>query len=200
MATVNGTVAQDTWLDGNAQTTNRSSLALRVGDQGGSDGARTVMICTMPANPGGSPTITNIDLKLYCTNPGGVPIDINAYRGTSTPATNEVATQATWTIYSTGNNWTTLGGFSDYNSTIISTTTVTGSGSYFTFPLYGGSATNPITATWGDTIALMLRSPSSTAKQVDFNNSRGVPGTNYPILEVTYTTGAGQNSNFLMFM
>ena len=186
MATVNGTLNQDTWLNGNAPTTNNNgSGSMTVGDSAGNDKARAVLKFTMPANPGGG-TITKIEVGLYNTSANGAgSYDVNLYQGTSTPATTWVDSQATWDIYKTSNNWTAAGGASDYSATIIDsfarpfTTSV-----YSYWVIQGTGATNPLSLTWGDTVNLLVRAPSSTGNNDFFQDSGAA---NPPVLIVTYT-------------
>ena len=106
----------------------------------------------MPADPNGSgSTITKITLSIYIKTDNGGKFDI--HRMTRNGWTGSLAT---WLTYDGSNNWTTAGG--DYSATIVNTLTPGGTG-YKTSDILGGSATNSITATWGDTISLEYLDP-----------------------------------------
>ncbi len=190
MATITVSPTLDTWLDSFSPTVNRDSLNLRIGDQGGSDGARSLIRFTMPANPGGG-VITEIKIELYCHGSGGgTDMVTNMYYGTSTPATSWGETTATWNSYNGSTGWTAVGGFSDFISTIVDSVTIVTAdqNTVLTWYLMGGTADNPLTLNWGDTVNLMFRAPSSLGKQYDFRRSEAA---NPPLVTITYTTNLG---------
>ena len=189
MATIDGTLNQDTYITGYQPTTNQNGNTLLLGDHGGSDQARGLFKFTLPANPG-SATITDVVVKLYLSGGNGTSaVDFNIYNGTSTPATTWVDSQATWNIYKTSTNWTASGGFSDFVSTILGkwtsdTSIITG---YKDFAVQGSGAINPLSLNWGDTVNFMVRAPSSAGTNRYFDSSSQA---NPPKITVTYTVGS----------
>lgn len=190
MATIDGTLNQDTYITGYETTTNKNGIALLIGDHGGGDKARALLKFTLPANPG-SATITDIKVSLYHTAlNGGGSYSINAYNGTSTPATTWVDSQATWNIYKTSTNWTASGAFSDFISTIVgsySRTVSSPTSAYLDIPIQGTGATNPLSLNWGDTVNLLIAAPSSAGNNDSFDSSSQA---NPPKITITYTVGA----------
>lgn len=190
MATIDGTLNQDTYITGYEPTTNKNGIALLIGDNGGGDKARALLKFTLPANPG-SATITDIKISIYRTGANGSgSYSINAHNGTSTPATTWVDSQATWNIYKTATNWTVAGAGSDFISTIVGSYARTGSSplnSYWDIPIQGTGATNPLSLNWGDTVNLLIAAPSSAGNNDLFHSSSQA---NPPKITITYTVGA----------
>ena len=191
----------DNWLDKNAPTTNRNSLNLRVGDQGGSDGARSILTFTMPADPGGGVVIDSIVFKMKMQQVGGgSSISIDMYSSKSSPATIFDETTSTWNNYSTGNAWTAAGALSDFDTDIRDTTTVVPADdeTYLSWVLVGTGATNPATLTWGETFTVLMRSPSSLALQFDFYRRETTGTVSDPKVEVTYSAAATTTPTLMM--
>lgn len=195
MATIDQIASNDTWIDGNSPTQNRNFYgSLVVGDVGGSDKGRVLLRFTLPADPGSGSTIDKIELKLWFESANGASsITHNVYGENTTDSTSWVDTQATWNNAATGNAWTAAGGASDFSSTIIDSLALTnsGTGAYVTWVIQGTGATNPLSLTWGDTINLMVRAPSSAGNNRFFSDIETAGTGQDPKLTITYTAGAG---------
>lgn len=136
----------------------------------------------------GSGSISDVKLYLYNQNKIGTAsftVDVHELS-----RSDWVETEATYTIYKTGSNWTTP--FGDYNATVIDTDAgrVT-TGNWNNWTLMGSGATNPLTLTWEDGVHLLLKCTTENG-QAAFNGdqyaSRNAAG-NYPYLQITYTAG-----------
>lgn len=203
------TVSNDTWISANATTTNYNSDGrLVVGDVGGSDRGRALLRFTLPSDPNGSgSTITKVELQMYYYDSNGSSaIDINVYEDNGgDDSAGWLDSQATW-IHSEsgiGNTWTVAGAASDFSSTIIDTNALgaTSTKAFESWVLVGTGATNPITVTWGETINLLVRAPSSASENRYFEDSAAT-SAQQPKIVVTYTdpAGASVNANFFAFM
>lgn len=139
--------------------------------------------------PSGSGTISAITLNLYKAANGGTNTGVNVEVHETTRDWNEA--QATWNVYSTGNNWSTAGG--DYSATVVDSLAHTTTNSIWRTWDLGTGATNPISGlTWGSTVRLLLLiSPESTTPQQAENYYTKERASNKPYIEITYTTGGG---------
>ncbi|MBK9580224.1 MAG: DNRLRE domain-containing protein [Fibrobacteres bacterium] len=140
--------------------------------------------------PSGSGTISAITLNLYKAANGGTNTGVNVEVHEMTRDWTE--SQATWNVYSTGNNWTSAGG--DYSSTVVDSLAHTATNSIWrAWDLIGAGATNPISGlTWGSNVKLLLLiSPESTTPQQAENYYTKERASNKPYIEITYTAGGG---------
>ena len=101
--------AKDTYLNGNAKTTNYGTATYLYILNRSSRAMRPIVEFNITGIPAGA-TLNSASLQLYYynyanTNPSGKTVW--AYKQTHT---DWVENQATWNIYRTGSNWTTAGG------------------------------------------------------------------------------------------
>lgn len=150
---------------------------------------RSVMNWTLPA---GSGVISEIALYGYV-----VDLDVGDSRalGIYTLTRDFVEADVTWNKYNSTTNWTRAGG--DFNSTVIDTIAQPSSTSaWIHLHLTGAEATNPIIATWGDTIMLLLKYADESdpvAKGKTTINSKEA-ASEKPYILITYTVAAaGRN-------
>lgn len=188
--------SNDTFITGFQPTTNKNSDGrIIVGDFGGGDNSRGLLRFTLPSDPNGSGSVIDLmELELYYYDGNGTTVDINVYEDSgNTPSTAWVDSQATWNVYSSGNNWTASGALSDFSSTIIDTTAVlynAGVDARYYWQLVGTGSTNPITVTWGDTLNLLVRAPSSASENRYFEDTESAGTSTDPKLIITYSLGS----------
>lgn len=95
-----------------------------------------------------------------------------------------------WNTYDGSNSWTSAGG--DFSGTVIHASTTPSDGVYQQWDLMGGSATNPLTLAFGNTVILMLKRATEAVNTRTYDyNSRG-NASNKPYLQITYT-GTGNS-------
>jgi hypothetical protein len=186
------TDVNDTQMKQYYPTTNYSTSAeLEATKFGSGDHSHSLLYFDLSGIPAGS-TITGATLGLYVVsrNSGTRTITLKAL------LRNWIEAQATWNIYSTGNNWTTGGALSDGNDR-SSTTTASASISATGWATWSGAQLiADIQAIVGGTSNYgwhLERTDSQNDGRYDvFTSSAGDNG-NRPYLSVTYTEGAGGN-------
>jgi hypothetical protein len=164
----------DTELRQSSATTNYgSATTLLVGDSANGN-QRSILTFTLPNISG---TITNI--KLHVVFSSTLTKSMNAHLLTRN---NWVENQATWNIYSTGNNWTSSGG--DYSTLIGNTSSISNTDTIFDF----GTSTN---SSFNDRLDILLKlnTESSSGWSLPFNSVENSTGK--PYLEITYTPSSG---------
>lgn len=115
---------------------------------------------------------------------------------------NWVEGQATWNVYSSGNNWTTAGAAgagTDYNSTAWASTSFTATeavNSVKTFSLDVTEFTKYIDGTYTN-YGWVIRADTEANDQYAFHSQQGATSAYRPYLTVEYTTVSG--NFFLMF-
>lgn len=145
--------------------------------------------------PAGS-TITDAKIWIKLSGDGGGTPTYSAQR----LLRNWLESQATWNVWTTGNNWTTAGALSDGNdrsATVAATGSVGGSSIYYSF-----TGANLITEVqnWLDGVnsnygvVLERTDGANDSKFKRFTSSDGANGSR-PYLEVTYTAGGGGGSS-----
>ena len=168
---------KDGGVDEANKTTNYGTGTARwIGLEGG-NGIRFLSQWTLPIVSG---TISKITLNLYeSTNVyGTVVADLHELI-----RSDWVEDEFTWNIYKTGSNWTTAGG--DYSATIVDTTNMA-TIAWQQWVLLGTGSTNPITATWGDTIDLIIKDHDESGSDIyELVWTKEHDGLN-PYIEITY--------------
>lgn len=171
---------KDTMLISTAATTNYgSNSTVETRGEGSASVRHTLISFTLSS---GSGTISRVSLFMYGTESiSGATTTIEAHQLSAN--TNWGEATATWNKYDGTNNWTTAGG--DYSATVIHSKSWTASeAAYKQFDLMGGSATNPLTLTWGNAVHLLFTG-TAAEKGIDFNTKEN--GSNKPYLEIEYT-------------
>lgn len=175
----------DTWLDNGNSTTNYGTGSDCYVDPDGSDEARALIKFDVSSIPS-TALITSATLYLYSdwwwagTGSGTSYVD-KVLR-------NWVETEATWGVYSTGNNWGTAGcknSSTDYSNTGETSTTIDGTDKWFSWDV------KTIVQAWVNSAennyGFLIR--SNVTNPVYKFNSR-TNGSNPPYLEVVYTIGS----------
>lgn len=159
---------------------NDNGTTLYVQGQAGND-YRGLTRFTMPNLSG---TVTDVKLYYYNYTDRGAGT-IECHQATGTGGTSWVESQAKWTQYSTGNNWTSSGG--DFSATVIHSL-ATSSVGWYAFILMGTGSTNPLTLTWNDTVNLLFKmsSEGGSLHGVAFRSNSAA--SELPYVEVTYTS------------
>jgi hypothetical protein len=206
MATISVFASADNWIDKNQPTYNWNNQLgfVRIGDQGGGDGARALFRFVMPTDPLGSGSVIDkIEFFGFIINSGNYTAGVvhNIYEGVNTPSTTWVEGQCTWNVYSSGNNWTASGAASDFSANVAGTwTSVVGDrGAYKSVPILGTGSVNPITTDWGETINLMVRAPSSTSHQCDIRHREYSGTASDPYILITYDVAPTPTASHGMF-
>ena len=182
-------ISNDCYLYKASPTTNYNNTDLVIGYWGGADGRAPILRVTLPSIPEPGAVIDTLDLNMYykATSSNQVlPVNIHVGLG-GTPDISWVDSEATWYVYSTGNNWTAAGAGSDFNSTIIDTANMPAvAGSWINWQLKGAGATNPISPNWGDTLNIKLSAPTASGNKT-FASSDTAGTTSDPYIEIEYT-------------
>ena len=185
--TVNAGAAADSWLDQANQTTNYgTTTTMTLSSGGGSLGnGRPVVRFDLSAIPSGA-TITAATLKLTTVSGNTTTSHTVGVYGLTR---NFVENQATWTIASTGNNWTTLGG--DFG-TVLTTTTVTGLAQYSWTGL--ASQVQGWVNTPANNYGFILGDTAGGAVIKTFATKEDTTPANRPVLSITYTVPPTPNT------
>lgn len=176
------TLNKDNYLDEASPTVNQSTDTRLVAGSFGAGGNayRPIINFTTPNISG---TISKIDLYMYQTN---------NYSGSATLEVHEVTQTAwteagsTWNKYDGTNNWATAGG--DFSATVVNTFGPPGVGSWVNVNLYGGGATNPISAAFNTNYHFLFKLANEATNNVLAYASKE-EGSHIPYLEITYTAG-----------
>lgn len=137
-----------------------------------------------------SATIISATLSFYVKADNATASDtISVYR----TKRNWVETQATWNIYSTGNNWGTAGGLGadDYDSTVWGTVAVSASESVDAekaISLSISEFTKSINGTYSN-YGWIVKTAEGGNSQYDYHSSSGLTAGTRPKLVVEYTVG-----------
>ena len=179
----------DNWIrEGNPTTNYGTTGTMLIGFISGNGIARGLIKFdltkgTNPINSTKAVVSTDATLTLYC----------DEYFTTKTLAAYEclrnwVESESTWNIYSTGNNWTTVGAGSagnDYNSTSVGSVSVSSTGAKdITIP-------KALIQKWVDTqnYGLVLRNTSEADNYNRFVSSAGTTASQRPKLTFEYILG-----------
>lgn len=162
----------------NLPTTNFGG-SFTAGNFGGSD-RRGLIEFTLSS---GSGSISRVSLFLYSTG---------EIRSGGTHSIHEITTTGwtqagvTWNKYDGTNNWSSAGG--DFTATAIYTSgTISGTPGWVQYDVMGGSASNPLTLDWGNSLNVIVKVASGTS-EVDYDMA-----TNVPYVEIEYTAGGATN-------
>lgn len=189
---------KDTQLFSTNPTTNYGSgTDLNTRETAANGVLRSILHFTLPS---GSGTISKISLFIKQNTALASPQNVYAHQLTQTAW---VEAEATWNIYSTGNNWTSAGG--DYSGTEIDNAAAPGVGNFAELVLVGAGATNPLTLTWGDNVHLLLKTVengNSTDKGAIYYSKETASSGDRPYVEITYSvaTSAGKRASNIMLM
>ena len=148
---------------------------------------RTIIHLDMPADPGG--TVNNVTMYMYKY------VDVAGY-GCSAVECHEltqtawVEMEATWTVYSAGNNWANPG--TDYDAAVIDlTNNVQPFGTYGWehWVINGTVADNPLELDWTDEVHLLMKYPEVASKMYTqwYSKDYGVDPAKRPYLLIDYT-------------
>ena len=183
-------VTDNEMREGDAFTNQDSVTAIETSKFGSGDYRNISIKFSGLSNISAGSTITSATLYLYLTAAGGSGDVISFYR----ILRNWQATEATWTIYSTGNSWTSGGARSVGNDVASATGTAsvgTSTGAYVAFTGLASDVQGIIDGTYGNYGWMLDRTDS--ANDSHFRVWASSEGTNgqRPYLEVTYTAGGG---------
>jgi hypothetical protein len=186
-STVTGIVDTDMWVF-DATTNNASANDIIVSRFGGNEERNVVITGDISSIPSGQ-AISAATLYLNLGNrTGSVSLTVDAFR--CLQAAN--AAQATWNVYSTGNNWNTAGGQgsgTDRGASADGTNalgTDPSTNAYYSFDI-----TDAATAAYAgdDIIRVLLRLNSSSGNSsCTFRSSQSPVDTFRPEIVVTYDT------------
>jgi len=166
----------DTTLRSSTPTTNYSTLDYMTCR---TSGFTCALSFTMPASLG---TITDISLTL-CPKPANNTFSqAEVHKMTRN---NLVESEATWNVYSSGNNWTSPGG--DYSGSVLDT---------LVFPDTNTCDTANVTGsyTWGDEATFLVIGRSGQSDDNDIATKEISDSAKRPLLTITYTAGGGGDS------
>jgi len=193
----------DTFLYGGATTTNEDTLSLLV-KTSASDGSKrdTLIKFDISSIPAGS-TIDTVTLTLYISaNQGAANGVLYIYDNLR----NWAETQATWNVYTTGNNWTTAGARSSGNDLTGTWGSATGALSNVTIlsstvsttvvlPTASAFVSSVQTALDGSgTVNWELVQRNTDNNTWTFSDSEDATSGNRPILTIDYTAPAPTNA------
>ncbi|MBK7366189.1 MAG: DNRLRE domain-containing protein [Nitrosomonas sp.] len=184
----NETTAMDTWIRSESPTQNNgTNVQLQVGEINGLVGARRSLIkfdlSSLPSNA----TITSAVLSLYVVTNGDFSINARTFRVYRLKRA-WVESQATWNIYSTGNNWAAAGGFhaDDCEQTEIGGRAFTATETQNQFKDF---ILTPITKAALDLgNGWMIKADTEDNDAYLFASSSDATAANRPKLVITYTT------------
>ena len=184
----------DTFLHRDTATTNYgTNTSLFIGNNGGGTNTYRTLIKFAGLSDGTVPQSSNIisaTLSLYCyAEASGNARTLRVYRSKRV----WVEAQATWNIYSTGNNWATAGGFgaddceqTDIGSRDFSATEATGA--YKDWSLTAAAVQEMVRGTWTNN-GLLIKADTENTDRYAFYSSDNAD--NKPKLTVVYLTSAG---------
>jgi hypothetical protein len=190
----------ETQLRENQATTNfanDTTFNVTAWDTG--DRKHTVMKFTGLSNVGAG-TVTNAKIRLYCVaNNGNNPTtQVYALRR------NFVESQATWNIYSTGNNWGTAGALnttSDYNNSLLASQLITTTGQYYEFSGAAVDAYVQAIVSGGSDFGLLLidsgfAAPAALDHEANYRSTEGTDAQR-PELVFDHTAAGGGSVNLM---
>lgn len=134
---------------------------------------------TLSAVPGGGPwQIDAMTINIVNTSTAGTGMSVEVHKSDQA----FVTTEATWNVWSTGNNWVTGGG--DYGATLD--TVVSDTASFKTWNILGAGYT------WGDAAYLIFldTTESGASHYWTIQTSAITPAANRPYIEITYSASA----------
>lgn len=184
----------DTFIHRDTATTNYgTNTGLFIGNNGGGTNTYRVVIKFAGLSDGTVPpsaTITSATLSLYCyAEASGNARTLRVYRSKRA----WVETQATWNIYSTGNNWATAGGFgaddceqTDIGSRAFSATETTGK--YKDWTLTAADIQAIVKGTWTNNGFLIKADTENTDRYAFYSSDNA---DNKPKLTVVYSLPVG---------
>lgn len=182
-STIDG--SKDTAIMEDQPTTNfGGGTYLQCRSSAGGNNRRSIFSFDMPSLNG---TISDVNVFLYfysVANGGGMQVDVHEL------SQAYVESEATWNVYSTGNNWASAGGdyvASSTVSTIIPTTTI----AFYNFSLIA-DADNPMTIDWGDSVDLLFKANSENGggEYVSMRTTEYTTEAQRPYIEIYYTVSA----------
>lgn len=182
----------DCFIRSNAPTSNIDSDPMKVGWRTGPVTDHGLIKFTLPSIAG---TISQVSLFLYMeSNEDTQTQSIEVHQLTR----DFTSSLATWNTYDGTNNWTSAGG--DYSGTVIHATNSVATSSTQQWDLMGGSSTNPLTLSFGDTVRLLLKraTESGTTATYDYASSENATPANRPYLQITYTASSGSPTMLMM--
>ncbi len=180
--------AVDTYILASSATTNfGTSATLRVGNEGGGTTDRALIKFDLSSIPSGS-TIVSATLSLYCTT--DTSINSRTYR-VFRMIQAWVETQATWNVYSTGNNWATAGAFgaADCEQTDIGSRVFTATetlNEFKDFTLTASAVQDMITGGSFTNNGFLIKADTEASDNYRFASSSDGTAANRPKLVVLY--------------
>ena len=183
----------DVHIYAGAATTNYASDTENIisGDRQFFNIYRTLIIFDLSGIPAGS-TINSATLELY------QHAESHSGSGSTTHAVyrlkrNWVEDEATWNVYSTGNSWSSAGGFhtDDCEQTAIGTCSLSGTegAGYKSWTLDTDAISEIVESTWTN-YGFMVKSQTENDDGHHFRPSEYVESAQHPKLTIDYTEGA----------
>lgn len=189
-----GTAGVDTSITSGAPTTNNgTATTLNLGDRNDQVNARRVLIkfdlSTLPSDA----TITSAVLSLFCIT--DFSSNARTYRVYRLKRA-WVESQATWNIYSTGNNWSTAGGFhvDDCEQTDIGSRAFSATETLNQFKDFALTPTTKADLDLGN--GWLIKADTETDDGYNFDSSDGATAGQRPKLVIEYTE-AGAADDFI---
>ena len=172
---------KDAYIDGYSGYVNNnygSQPYLSIYNYSGWQIQRSLIGFTLPTVAG---TITDVKLKVYSLNNRS---QNNTARYVNAHQLNADFTESTVT-------WNNA---PSYNATVVGRASVTQVAGWYTIPLMGSGALNPLTLNWGDYVKLLLKADienTSYDVYLQFSSKEYTTDVNLrPYLEITYTSAS----------
>jgi Disaggregatase related repeat len=178
-------------VQGSPTSNEGTNVDLEIGKYGAGDHRHALIKFSGLSNISGPVTVSSATLFLYFATGTGSARTYGARR----LLRNWVEAQATWNIYSTGNNWTTAGGLSDGNDRIASETGTGVMGvtvdQYYSITGLAADVEGWINGTFSNFGWHISRSDAGNDSETQhFWASEYSNDTRRPYLQVVYTAGA----------
>ncbi|WP_413936366.1 DNRLRE domain-containing protein [Nitrospira sp. BLG_1] len=172
-----------------ALSTNRDALGLRIAnDANGADDTNSILYFDLSGIPS-TATITAAKLVLFA-----ITLDVPSFSGVvyRLTRTNWSETQATWSLYSTGNSWTTAGG--DYDSSLSVSFAIRALGTNEIFGMEALCQDAIDSPTYQGQLHILLTTNLTADAVVEFVDSEYATAAYRPTLVVEYTSGGSFTS------